>query len=136
MALWSDIFCIHQFCIHLYVSTQGDWKNSVLHFSDDLIFFKKRVRNVSYLVFVVLLLPLSFINIISVSIVFIFINIVSIIIVIVIILLLYPFSELARPLCFPANIYLGGTSWTLDPSLEAINCKIKLASNKFILIAV
>ena len=134
MAFWSNIFCVHQFCIHIYIYTQSNWKNSVLYFSNDLICFKKWVRNVSYLVFVVLLLLLSFINI-SASFVFIFIIIVSIIII-VIMLLLYPFSESARPLCFPANIYLGGASWTLDPSLEAVNCEIKLANNKFILIAV
>ena len=28
---------------------------------------------------------------------------------------------------------IGGASWTLDPSMEAVNCKIKLANNKFIL---
>ena len=29
---------------------------------------------------------------------------------------------------------MGGASWTLDPSREALNCKIKLAKNKFILV--
>ena len=38
----------------------------------------------------------------------------------------YPVSELAQPLCT-----VGGASWTLDPSKEAVNCKIKHA-NKFV----
>ena len=27
-----------------------------------------------------------------------------------------------------------GSSWTLVPSMEAVNCKIKLANNKFIIV--
>ena len=46
----------------------------------------------------------------------------------------YPISELAPSLCFPADILhtfsLGGASWTLDPSKEVVNCKIKHANNK------
>ena len=38
----------------------------------------------------------------------------------------YPISELAQPLCT-----VGGASWTLDPSKEAVNCKIK-HTNKFV----
>ena len=29
---------------------------------------------------------------------------------------------------------LGGASWTLDPSMETVNCKIKLTNSKFILV--
>ena len=50
----------------------------------------------------------------------------------------YLISELARALCILADIYRKlvqvGASWTLDPSMEAVNCKIKLANNKFILV--
>ena len=38
----------------------------------------------------------------------------------------YPISELARPLCFPADISVGGGSWALDPIEEVVNCKMKL----------
>ena len=43
----------------------------------------------------------------------------------------YPISKLKRSLWFPADNCVGGASWTLDPSMEAVNCEIKLA-NKFI----
>ena len=45
----------------------------------------------------------------------------------------YPISELARPLCFPADISVGSGSWTLDPIEEVVNCKMKLTNNKFAL---
>ena len=35
--------------------------------------------------------------------------------------LFYPISELARPLSFPADIFLSGASWILDPSMVAAN---------------
>ena len=38
-----------------------------------------------------------------------------------IIQLLYLISELAWPLCFPAEIFLSGASWTLDPRMEVVN---------------
>ena len=34
---------------------------------------------------------------------------------------------------FPKIFSVGDVSWTLDPSMEAVNCKMKLANNKFIL---
>ena len=34
---------------------------------------------------------------------------------------------------FPKIFSVGDVSWTLDPSMEAVNCKIKLANSKFIL---
>ena len=33
---------------------------------------------------------------------------------------------------FPQIFTVGGASWTSDPSNKAVNCKIKLANNKFI----
>ena len=41
-------------------------------------------------------------------------------------------SELPRPLCFPQIFTLGGASWS--PSMETVNCKMKLTSKKFILV--
>ena len=35
---------------------------------------------------------------------------------------------------FPQIFTIGGVSWTLNPSIEAVNCKIKLANNTFILV--
>ena len=34
-----------------------------------------------------------------------------------------------------SDIYLGGARCTLNPNIEAVNFKIKLANNKFILVA-
>ena len=60
----------------------------------------------------------------------------------------YPFSELAWALCFPADIFnrwqprphsekmrwergcIDGASWTLDPTKEAMNCKVKHTNSK------
>ena len=42
-----------------------------------------------------------------------------------------PVSELAQLLCFAAYIYVGGASWTLDPSKEAVNCNIKHKNDMF-----
>ena len=44
--------------------------------------------------------------------------------------------ELTWSLYFPADIYRGGASWTLNPSMEAVNFKIKLANSTFILVNV
>lgn len=37
----------------------------------------------------------------------------------------YPISELVSLLYFPTDFSVGGTSCTLDPCKEAVNCKIK-----------
>ena len=42
-----------------------------------------------------------------------------------------PVSELAQLLCFAAYISVGGASWTLDPSKEAVNCNIKHKNDMF-----
>ena len=34
---------------------------------------------------------------------------------------------------FPKIFSVGGVSWTWDPSMEAVNCKMKLTNSKFIL---
>ena len=39
-------------------------------------------------------------------------------------------SELARALWFPAVIFIGGASWSMDTGKEAVNCKVKHANNK------
>ena len=39
--------------------------------------------------------------------------------------------ESARALWFPADIFIGGARWTLDPRKEAVKHKVKYANTKF-----
>ena len=39
--------------------------------------------------------------------------------------------DLARAFWYPADISIGGASWTLDPRKEAVNYKVKHTNNKF-----
>ena len=39
----------------------------------------------------------------------------------------YPVSKLPRALCSPEKFSVDGLRWTLNPSKEAMNCKIKHA---------
>ena len=44
--------------------------------------------------------------------------------------------ELARPLCFPADVYRRWGKWTVDRRMEAVNFKMKIRKQKFILVTV
>ena len=44
----------------------------------------------------------------------------------------YLISELAKPCyAFQLKFSVGGASWTLNPSKEVVNCKVKHTSDKF-----